>query len=389
MRTPVHASPRPARRALAGVAASAILVISACSSGSDAASTSSDDASDASGETSDIRRFDGETLTIAGYSSTFNDVWAESFGAYFEERTGVTVRWLESTPAQAISRVRASGGSPDIDIFFADTANLAQAINADAVGEINPDNIPNLADVAENLRLEHGVPSMFYRYGSCYNTEQFEELGLDAPSTSDAWFDPQLEGRTMLPSSTASQWLITIPAFARSLGHEVNDAQATAEDLAALNPYGFFNASGDMDAAMTSGDVWLTLGNNQGRCLALRDQGVPVDYAGWEMELDGQQYTDVLNPDNLVMTNGTEKQEIVELFMNEYLSAEAAEATVPLWQFIAGTPPTEAARTTLLDADETASEYIVEDSTSLFLPDYLAVVPSLQEWNNAWNGLLS
>ncbi|TDE15851.1 extracellular solute-binding protein [Jiangella asiatica] len=373
---------RAAGRAAAGFAALIALLTTACSG------DSGDDTASSGGDPTDVRRFDGETLTVAGYSSTFNDVWAESFGAYFEERTGVTVEWLESSPQQAISRIRAAGGSPDIDMMLLDTANLAQAVQADAVAEVDTGLVPNLDDVPDALRIDQGIPTMLYRYGSCYRADTFTDLGLAAPTTPDSWFDPRLAGHVMLPGSTASQWLITAPAFAQSLGFAVDDAEGTADRLAELDPYGFFNASGDVDSAMTAGDVWLTLGNVQGRCLALKQQGVPVEYAGWEMDVDGQQYTDLLNPDNIVLVNGTEKAEVAALFMNEYLSAEAAAATVPLWQFIAGTPPTEAALDEL-SADPAAADWLIADPSALFTPDYQAFLPSLADWNTAWNGLLS
>src|SRR5262249_43591114 len=57
-----------------------------------------------------IRRFEGRTLTIAGYSSTFNDVWAKSFGEYFEKRTGVKVKWIPSSIPANITRIRSAGG---------------------------------------------------------------------------------------------------------------------------------------------------------------------------------------------------------------------------------------------------------------------------------------
>jgi spermidine/putrescine-binding protein len=155
-----------------------------------------------------------------------------------------------------------------------------------------------------------------------------------------------------------------------------------------VKAYGLFNSSGDVDAAMTSGDVWLTIGNNQGRCLALQRQKVPVEYAHWTIPSDGKTYSDLINPDNLVLVKGSPNKELVELFMNEFLSDEGASATVPLFRWIAGTPPTKAGLQKVVEADPTVKTWIIEDPDQLFLPNYSDFLAHLRDWTTNWNKIV-
>lgn len=340
-------------------------------------------------EGGEIRRFAGQSISIAGYSSVFNDKWAESFGKFFSERTGVTINWIPSSPSRNITRIRAAGGRPDIDVMLMDSANLARGIKEGVVGTVDPAKVPNLKKVPEGLRIASGIPSMMYRYGNCYRTDKFQQLGLAAPHAIDVWSNPGLAGRVMFPSTTAAQWLITAPAIAKSVDGDYGNVTATIEKLSSrVKAYGFFNSSGDVDAAMSAGDVWLTVGNVQGRCLALKKQGVPVQYANWRIKSDGKEYSDLINPDNLVLVANSPKKEIVELMMNEFLSDEAVKATIPLYMFIAGTPPTAYAIDSLIANDPSVAEWIIKDPSRLFLPDYAAFLASLREWTTQWAGIL-
>lgn len=336
----------------------------------------------------DIRQFAGRTLTFAGYSSTFNEEWEKSFGQYFEKRTGVKVRWIPSSPSEDITRIIASGGKPDIDVMLMDSANLARGVQLGVVEKVDPAAIPNMSQVPESLRIEYGVPSMMYRYGNCYRKDKFSSLGLGVPNTTHAWFAKALNGHVMFPSTTAAQWLITAPAIVKSLGGEYDDTTKVLAALSKVRAYGFFNSSGDIDASMTAGDVWLAVGNVEGRCLALKRQGVPVEYANWHIKADGKQYSDLLNSDNLVMVRGTDNKELVEFFMNQYLSDEAISATLPLYQFIAGTPPTRAAVNRLIEMDPEAKAWIIQDPDKLFLPNYSEFLPYLPDWITGWSKIL-
>jgi spermidine/putrescine-binding protein len=340
----------------------------------------------ANAQDKDIRRFAGRTLTFAGYSSTFNEEWAKSFGQYFEKRTGIKINWLPSSPSTNITRIRAAGGSPDIDVMLMDSANLARGTQEGVVGTVDPASIPNMAKVPAGLRIAAGIPSMMYRYGICYRKDKFAELGLGEPHAIDVWSAKSLAGRVMFPNTSAAQWLISAPAIAKSAGGNYADAAKTLEDLATkVKAYGLFNSSGDVDAAMTSGDVWLTIGNNQGRCLALKRQNVPVEYTQWYIESDGKKYVDLINPDNLVLVKGTPNKELVELFMNEYLSDEAASSNISLYKFIAGTPPTKAAVQKLVESDPAVKTWVIEDPDKLFLPNYGEFLTHLRNWTTNWS----
>lgn len=82
------------------------------------------------------------------------------------------------------------------------------------------------------------------------------------------------------------------------------------------------------------------------------------------------------------------KKELVELMMNEFLSDDAAKASVPLFAFIAGTPPTAAAIDAVIAVDPSAAEWIIKDPSKLFLPDYPAFLVNLREWTTQWASIL-
>lgn len=339
----------------------------------------------------DFRRFAGETLTIAGYSSTWNNTWQKGFGKYFTDLTGIKLQWIESSPAIDISKIKASAGAPGFDLMLMNIPNVMRAAELDAAQKIDASAIPNLAAVDQSLQSPYGVPVSTLEYGSCYNTKKFSELGLPAPTEASAWFAPALQGHIMLPSATATQWMMGAPVFARAFGFGYQDPQPTVDKLAELKPYGFFNASGDVDAAMTNGDVWLTLSNNKGRCLLLKKQGVPVDWAGWKLTVDGSQYSAVASTTYFVVPKGVSGKnlEMANLLMNVYLSDGAASATTPIWIFDTATPPLPAQQAALKSADPTSSDYIITDQTKLFSIDYENFLKYLSAWLSAWPGVLS
>lgn len=333
--------------------------------------------------------YTGQTLTIAAYSALFNEEWAKSFGSYFEEKTGAEVVWLESSPSQAIAQAVAAGGSPSFDMMLVDPGSLAQSVKSDVIEPINKDAVPNLANVPDSLRLtDAGVPTMSYRYGLCYNTEEFERLGMDPPSTAESWDESALAGRIMVPSTTSSMWFVSVPALSEALGNSIDDPQPSVDYLSSLDPYGFFNGSGDVDAAMTNGDVWLAVSALEGRCLRLKGQGLPVEFLPWEMTIDGEDYTNVLVAENIVLMKGAKNVGLAELFMNELLSDEGAAAAAGVHAFISSTPPTDAGVAALLELDPAASEWMIDDFSDHYLPDYSKFLPHVAAWNLAWNGML-
>lgn len=122
--------------------------------------------------------FEGQTLNVYNWTTYIGETTIEDF----ERLCGVTVNYDNfDTNEQMVARLRQ--GNPGYDIVFANEYIIPVMIREELVQQINPDNVPNLANVAERWRgldfdpdNTYTVPYLWGTTGVAYNAEKVGEL---------------------------------------------------------------------------------------------------------------------------------------------------------------------------------------------------------------------
>ncbi len=138
----------------------------------------------------------------------------------FTEQTGIKINYLTFTQNEDMyAKLEAGAGA--YDVVFPSEYMIERMIKEDMLETLNLENIPNLANVLDNLRdpsydpgNAHSVPYMWGTLGILYNTEKVSE-----PITS--WmslFDEQYKGQVFMMNSQRD----TIGLGLKALGYSMN-----------------------------------------------------------------------------------------------------------------------------------------------------------------------
>jgi len=114
----------------------------------------------------------------------WEDYIDESVLAQFEEETGIKVNYMRFTDnEEMVISVEANPGA--FDVVFPSDYMVERLMNKGLLAEINYDNIPNFANIRENLKNPsydannaHSVPYMWGTLGILYNTKLVDEADV-------------------------------------------------------------------------------------------------------------------------------------------------------------------------------------------------------------------
>lgn len=137
------------------------------------------------------------------------------------------------------------------DLIYTDGTTQTDLVNEGLLLEIDLDAVPTAVEIGESFpAINDGYsPGIgLYYVGIVYNTERFEELGLDPPTSWDALWQPELAGRVAIPDiSTIMGMPVTMAASkVATNGASFTDLEAGVMKLAELDLYSVYAASGDM-----------------------------------------------------------------------------------------------------------------------------------------------
>ena len=167
----------------------------------------------------------------------------------FHDETGINVTYVNFTQNEDMyARLEAGAGA--YDVVFPSEYMIERLIKEDRLEALNLDNIPNLANVLDNLRdpsydpgNAHSVPYMWGTLGILYNTNMVTE-----PITS--WmclFDEQYKGNIFMMNSLRD----TIGLALKTLGYSMNtrnpDELREAGDLLVMQRMSHLIAGNIMD----------------------------------------------------------------------------------------------------------------------------------------------
>lgn len=243
----------------------------------------------------------GEKGTL--YVYCFGDYFDPQLEYQFEEETGYDVVVdLFDTNEEMYPVIK--NNTAQYDVICASDYMIERLISEDLLAEINYDNVPNAANVADNIKpfmegfdpgMVHSLPHTWGTYGIMYNTEM---VNSEIDSWEDLW-DPQYEGQIVMPNSMREGFMIG----AKLLGYSMNttseeEISAITDKLIEQKPlvYSFDNDSarekmiGDSAAlaVITSGEVLYSKEYNENLEYVIPEEGTEVWTDCWAIPKTAQ-----------------------------------------------------------------------------------------------------
>ena len=243
----------------------------------------------------------GEKGTL--YVYCFGDYFDPQLEYQFEEETGYDVVVdLFDTNEEMYPVIK--NNTAQYDVICASDYMIERLISEDLLAEINYDNVPNAANVADNIKpfmegfdpgMVHSLPHTWGTYGIMYNTEM---VNREIDSWEDLW-DPQYEGQIVMPNSMREGFMIG----AKLLGYSMNttseeEISAITDKLIEQKPlvYSFDNDSAREKmigvsaalAVITSGEVLYSKEYNENLEYVIPEEGTEVWTDCWAIPKTAQ-----------------------------------------------------------------------------------------------------
>jgi putative spermidine/putrescine transport system substrate-binding protein len=267
--------------------------------------------------------YEGE-LIISVWGGTTEEFLRDHIEPLFKEiYPNVEVVYDVGGSADRHNKLISQAGSPEIDLYIAAGEQILDAINKGLVSPLNPENVPNLADVYDWAKpfSEYGSAYGVIAYGIGYNPEYF---GDDPPTSWDDLWREDIQGKlsvTAIGSSVQYAWIVEVAELAGGSESNVEPAWEKLCELTNPSQHFFFTQwlpsyeAGDIVLA-TDFDYYIH---------SIADGGVDIEYVIPEEGAWGIHQ-------HMQVVAGTENQEMVERYINLMLSPEGQElvATVAL-----------------------------------------------------------
>ncbi|MDB5512190.1 MAG: hypothetical protein JWR08_1673 [Enterovirga sp.] len=224
-----------------------------------------------------------EQIVLASYGGTIETFMRNQAIPAFEKETGIKVVYVVGTALANYSRVLATRGRPEIDVYWAnDLSHLGGKLQG-LYTKLDPALVPNLQNVYPVARDPDGigVASNVSGCGLQYNAKKFQEAGF-APPTSwlDLW-DPKFKGKVAIYSIGVLFSQDFLAMMTRILGGNEKDIRPAIKKIRELRDSGnivaFANSPAEMDNIMVQEQAWINY-NAQTRALALIQGGSPLRY---------------------------------------------------------------------------------------------------------------
>src|SRR6056297_779278 len=140
---------------------------------------------------------------ITAYTTLDEPLAREVFNTY-QAKTGVTVEWVRLSTGEAVSRMMAEAGNPQVDIWVGGVG--LGHIQAKQEGLTIPFEAENAQYVGEQLKDQDNYWTGIYAGPLCFvsNTNRLEELGLEAPTSWADLIKPEYENKVQVANPGTS-----------------------------------------------------------------------------------------------------------------------------------------------------------------------------------------
>lgn len=134
---------------------------------------------------------------------TWGGAWTNAFqklGEDYEAKTGVKVNiyTMQGGSNGGFAAVKARKDDPEIDVWTINLIAYTKAVDEGLLEELPQSEIPNLADVSENMVYSHGVAAWVSMRGIAYRADM---VPFEIKTWQDLW-DPRLKGKLGAPDAS-------------------------------------------------------------------------------------------------------------------------------------------------------------------------------------------
>ncbi len=232
----------------------------------------------------------------------------------FESESGTRVNLVPGTAAQILTRLMAERSAPAVDVVILDQILAAKGVAEGLFEQIDPSNIPNLADLAEEAIDPHGFGPIVHSHSLSLGVNT-EFLDVDPPTSwADLWH-PRFAGMVCPGSIELTPGLLFLVQSSFQNGGRYEDMDPGFRAIRELAPNirKFYRGLGEIRPLLNSENVVVVGSSNvtQGEV----DKGNPIDVIFPEEGC-------LASPAVARVVKGTQVKELAERFIDAYLRPE-------------------------------------------------------------------
>lgn len=124
-------------------------------------------------------------LVIASFGGKIDNTFRMA-AKPFEERRGISIRWIPGTAVDNAAKLVATRERPEYDMALLENFTQIAATRQGVLADVNATLVPNYADLLEQAKLGTGVAAGLYLMGFFHFPEEFAKRGWKPP---EVWSD--------------------------------------------------------------------------------------------------------------------------------------------------------------------------------------------------------
>lgn len=225
----------------------------------------------------EIPDYSSRAMTSTSYGGIVEEMQREAAFDPFAEATGGEVTLVTLYSADALARVRAEAGNPQLDMVQFSGGQEKVASEEGLTQPIDPALIPNLSSVSESLREpEHRWATISaIAEGILYRTDVME-----TPPTSwkDFWAE-DVQGHVAFPDISNGYGMNFLVMAARIHGGGEDNIDPGFEALAEIAGNAvIFESAAEVTQLFSQGDIWM-MPYDSANAFQAREMGLPIGFA--------------------------------------------------------------------------------------------------------------
>jgi putative spermidine/putrescine transport system substrate-binding protein len=282
-----------------------ILALAGCSAASDEADSA-----------------DSNTLVVSTFAFGAEQ-FQEAIVDPFTEATGIEVEVETGSNTDRLSQLQLAGGDPGIDVMLISDYYAALGQEDDLFQQVDADNVPTIADIAEFATEEAYVgPAYSYQLnGTLYSTD---ELTAEQAASWDLYGDAAYAGKIALPDISVTAGQLTVSGIADTYGDGPYDIDTALETLAGWAPgvLQFYSSSTEVTNLLTQGEI-VAADSLSGFATDLVASGEPI---AWTAPETGR----YMATNRAMIPTGAPNVDAAEQFIDYLLSVEAQTSSAEI-----------------------------------------------------------
>jgi putative spermidine/putrescine transport system substrate-binding protein len=259
--------------------------------------------------------FHGETLTVIDYGGGWQKSWDQYVIQPFEKMYNAKVVEVQSLTGPTVAKMRAQRDNPQFDVWMMADLGATVVKNDGLVQPLDPNAIPNLAQVRPQARYPGNpyVDFAFFAMTIGYNTQAVKNPPLHWADL----FKPEYKGHLVLPDINTCCGFLFVVMESYLNGGSLDNMAPGFQKLRELKPSVLtFSSSWDQIVSMvTTGQTWIALASSD------RIGGAGLNGAPLKSIYPSE--GSVAFPNAIGIVKGTKHLALAEAYINWVLSPEA------------------------------------------------------------------